>query len=127
MSNIKPEEITYFNEKKYNIAKTFLSRGLSVLPTITGKKPFGTWKKFQSEKMRHEEVQNLFHSDEVEGIGIICGKVSGNLEVIDVDCKYDLSGRLFEDLSDMIYDHLPEVLKSFVIVKTVKNGYHLYY
>ena len=127
MSSPTQEEITYFKEQKLIIAKTFLSRGLSVLPTIAGKKPLGEWKKFQFEKMRFEDVQNYFNNDNVEGIGILCGKVSGNLEVIDVDCKYDKTKRLFENLSDSIYDHLPQVLESFVIVKTVNKGYHIYY
>lgn len=118
---------TNFAENRIKAADMYLSRGLSILPTTTGKKPMGEWKKFQSKRMQPEEVQNYFNSEKVEGIGIICGKVSGNLEVIDVDCKYDKTGRLFENLSDMIYDHLPEVLNSFVIVKTVNNGYHIYY
>lgn len=127
MSSPTQEEITYFKEQKLIIAKTFLSRGLSVLPTMAGKKPLGEWKKFQSEKMRFEDVQIYFNSDNVEGIGIICGEVSGNLEVIDVDCKYDTTGRLWYNLQDMIADHLLKVWESFVIFETVNKGYHIYY
>lgn len=60
-------------------------------------------------------------------VGIITGKVSGNLEVIDIDLKNDPSGRIWEDYSALIRDAAPELWDALVVVKTVSGGYHLYY
>ncbi len=127
MNNIKSEERKYFQEIKYKAAKTYLSRGLSVLPTLAGKKPFESWGKLQSEKMLQDDVENSFKNDKIEGIGIICGRVSGDLLVLDVDCKYDLTGCLWVNLSATIKEKYPELWEKFVIVQTVNNGYHIYY
>jgi hypothetical protein len=114
MSNIK------------NKAKEYLKAQLSVIPTKEDKRPALTsWLPYQSQRLKEEEVDTLFNK--AKGIGIICGAVSGNLEVIDVDCKYDITGSLWEDLKTLLEDNLPDIYKSLVIAKTVKGGYHIYY
>jgi hypothetical protein len=45
--------------------------------------------------MTEEEVLSFF-GKEVKGIAIICGQVSNNVAVIDIDLKYDLTGILYE-------------------------------
>jgi replicative DNA helicase len=70
----------------------------------------------------------VFTGSQVKGVGIITGAVSGNLEVIDVDCKYDLTGSLWTELKSLIYEHLPaNTAKSLVIARTKSGGYHIYY
>lgn len=107
-------------------AKEYLKAQLSVIPTKEDKRPaLPTWTPYQSQRIKEDEVDALFNT--AKGIGIICGAISGGLEVIDVDCKYDITGSLWDDLIVLIEDNLPDIYKSLVIAKTVKGGYHIYY
>lgn len=63
----------------------------------------------------------------IYGLGVVTGSVNGNLEVIDVDTKYDIKGGIWEALKKGIQDTLPHLLEQFLIVQTVSGGYHIYY
>ncbi len=66
-------------------------------------------------------------TSEPYGIGIVCGKISNNLEVIDIDCKYDLTGKLFSDYKNLIAGEDIDLLKKLVVQKTTNDGYHFFY
>ncbi len=110
-------------------AKQYLNVGLSVLPTKADKHPaLSSWTRLQASRLTETQAESAFNSSETRGLGIICGAVSGNLEVIDVDCKYDLTGSLWTELKSLIDEHLPEqTANSLVIAKTKSGGYHIYY
>jgi replicative DNA helicase len=108
-------------------AKEYLKLQLSIIPTEESKKPAIDWKPYQSQRIKEEEVETLFTRANVKGLGIICGAISGNLEVIDVDTKYDNTGSLWDELRGLIQDNLPELYKSLVIAQTKSGGYHIYY
>jgi replicative DNA helicase len=109
-------------------AKQYLRAQLSVIPTTETKSPaITTWKPYQSEKIKEEEIEALFSGANVKGLGIVCGAISGNLEVIDVDTKHDDTGSLWDELRGLIEDNLPELYKSLVIAQTKSGGYHIYY
>jgi len=57
------------------------------------------------------------------GIGLVCGAISNNVEAIDIDLKYDLTGTLFERYKSIINDIDKELLKKLVVQKTMSNGY----
>ena len=61
------------------------------------------------------------------GVGLVCGTPSGNVEVIDIDQKYSLDGKLFDDYKRSIHAYSPELLKKLVVQKTKNGGYHLIY
>jgi replicative DNA helicase len=145
MSNIK------------NIAKEYLKAGLSVVFLQDNKiSNLSGWESLQKKALEDVEVETLFSGGSirkelefkrkkktgedftVKGInfypeknpsylGIIGGKVSGGLEVVDVDCKYDLTGALWEDFSGLLRDNLSDIYSSLLIAKTVSGGYHIYY
>jgi replicative DNA helicase len=106
-------------------AKEYLGYSLSVIPTTKDKTPLGSWKPYQTTRLKEAEVEKVF--TKAQGIAIICGAVSGGLEVIDVDTKYDLTGSLWDELKDLIQDSLPELYKRLVIAKSKSGGYHIYY
>jgi hypothetical protein len=56
--------------------------------------------------------------------GIVCGELSGGIEVIDIDLKYDLTGDLYKRLKKAINAADPELLKKLVVQKTKSGGYH---
>jgi replicative DNA helicase len=107
--------------------KEYTNYNLSVIPTNKEKVAIGLWKKYQTTKPTDKELEELFSLGSPEYIAIICGKVSGNLEVVDVDTKHDTTGLLWNDLETLLKDNLPELYNSLVIATSVSGGKHIYY
>lgn len=61
------------------------------------------------------------------GVGLVCGKPSGNVESLDFDCKYDLTGTLFDEYKNAVNSQMPNLLAKMVVQKTKNNGYHFIY
>jgi len=91
------------------------------------KKPKGTWAKWQIHRMPIEYVRTDFYSHKSGYIGFITGKGSGGVEVIDVDCKHDKTGTLWNDLENVLKDAFPDLLGKLVIETTPSGGYHVFY
>lgn len=96
--------------------------GLSIIPVSSAKQPFGKWKEYQSKiapiSLWHSHYQN-------QGtVGIITGKVSRNLEIIDVDIKNDPKKTIMTEYSDLIP---ADLLRKLIIQTTPNNGFHLIY
>lgn len=108
------------------VAIEYTNLGISMIPVDKDNSPIGKWKDAQS---RHLDPQNNygFKTSHFHGIGVVAGKISGSLEIIDVDCKYDLTGTLFEDYKNAIFEINPTLLKKMVVEKTRNKGYHLIY
>ena len=62
--------------------------GISVVPvSIDGSKkpaPF-TWRKYQEERPTTQELMDWFGKGTQQGVGAICGAVSGNLEMLELE------------------------------------------
>jgi len=109
-------------------AKEYLKAQLSVIPTKEDKLPALTsWKPYQTSRIKEEEVDSLFNGANVKGLAIVCGAISGGLEVIDVDTKHDTTGSLWDELRGLLEDNLPELYSRLVIAQTKSGGYHIYY
>lgn len=111
-------------------AKEYLSRGLSVIwiPSEGGKVPKIRWKQYQDIKPNPEQIDTFFPPTEPDrNLAIICGKVSGNLEVIDVDQKHDTTGTLVDTYLRLIEDQLPELYSRLRITRTPSGGCHIYH
>lgn len=83
--------------------------GFNLIPLKgKSKEPIGglNWKQFQEEKYTGTIPDGL-------NIGIVCGRSSGNIFVVDLD-------------DESLYEDYPEEIKNTFTVKTGK-GYHLYY
>jgi hypothetical protein len=108
-------------------ARDLIARSLSVIPTDDLKRPMvPSWTKHQQRPMTEEEVVSFF-GKEAKGIAIICGKVSNNVEVIDIDLKYDITGILYDRYVELIKESIPGTFEKLLIVRTVSGGYHFYY
>jgi hypothetical protein len=68
------------------IALRFLSQSISVVPTANdgSKRPALAWQRFQSELPTADELVAWF-KDGVDGIGVVTGRVSGNLEMLELE------------------------------------------
>ncbi len=92
--------------------------GLHFMPVKANKQPIH--KGWQTGTEKHSLIG-------CEAVGLVCGSISGNLEVVDVDCKYSLDGKLFDDYKRSIHSVNPDLLKKLVIAKTKNGGYHVMY
>jgi hypothetical protein len=108
-------------------AKGFIKKGISVVATDNTKRAITAWKPFRERIATVKEIEAQFASDRAKGLAIICGKVSGNIEVIDVDVKYDTTGTLFERLTACIHDVSAALSDRLMVVQTKSGGYHIYY
>ncbi len=107
--------------KLLEIANKYYLAGLSVIPIGADKVPIGSWKDSQSVLYKPEWNSNF------TSIGLVCGFVSGNIEVIDIDCKYDITGNLYRDYCKIIADNDPNLLGKLLIQETANKGYHFVY
>lgn len=106
---------------KIDTVKKFTAAGLSVIPIGDKKRPQTSWKKYQSVIMEEWEM-GCFANTEL--IGIVSGAVSGNLEMIDIDSKYDITGTMYKDYCAEIPQN---VFEKLVIQTTQNGGYHFIY
>jgi hypothetical protein len=90
------------------------NEGLNVIPLIPGdKKPVSEWKEYQQRKITKEEINNFFLQGTQHNIGVVCGKISDNLYVLDFDTE-EIFQRFFTKKDGL------------TIVKTGR-GYHVYF
>ena len=97
--------------------------GLSIIPVAITKKPIiKSWSEYQSTIAPIA----LWHSHYINQgtVGIITGKISGNLECIDIDIKNDPTGKIITEYSNIIP---PELLEKLVIQSTPSGGQHFIY
>jgi len=74
-------------------ALAYREAGLCVLPAFLEKKrpALGTWKYFRNKLPNQSVVKIWFHDPHNKALCIVCGRISGNLEMID----FDNNGELF--------------------------------
>ena len=68
------------------------------------------------------ELPNLFQKRH-NAIAAVCGKISGNLEVLD----FDLGGKYFRDWWEKIQSISTDLLGRLMIEKSRSGGYHVFY
>ncbi len=123
MSNTKISvEETYAVKK---VAIDYLNNGLSVIPIVRGEKrpSIASWKSYQNKPMEESDVERLFEDN--SNIAIVCGEVSGGLEVIDFD---PVDGLDLVNIFEKWMSSLPEGLfGKLVVEESPRKGYHIYY
>lgn len=88
----------------------YMGSGINILPIESGNKhPSYSWKSYQETKYDKPDTLKTHGGN----FFVICGKVSDNLKVLDIEC-WDIYERYFSDI------------ESFT-VKTPHGGVHIYY
>ena len=101
----------------------YLEQGINTIAVNENKQAIFPWKVYQEQMVTNEELSRQMADNRAKGVAIICGSVSGNVEVIDIDTKYETY-----DLWEAIKKAIPQELFSKLhIVKTRSNGKHLIY
>jgi hypothetical protein len=70
--------------KLLDASQRYRDRGWPVFP-VAGKKPLGPWKAFQQEPPDQNALLRLFAKENVTGIAVVTGRVSGGLAIRDFD------------------------------------------
>ena len=97
-------------------ALAYRQRNLSVIPVRPDKKPFIKWEEYQKRIAEPDEIRGWFKKWPDANVGIVTGKISGNLGVIDID---DESGR------QAVEELLPESYLT-PMAETPSEGEHIY-
>ncbi|MBQ8112921.1 MAG: bifunctional DNA primase/polymerase, partial [Kiritimatiellae bacterium] len=102
-------------------AMAYLAAGLSVLPAIRAEKrpSVGAWKTWAGRLPSEYEVKAWF-GNHPDGVCIVAGSVSGNLEFMDVDNH----GELYESWKEKVD---PGLFSRLVVETTPSGGYHVLY
>ncbi len=104
-------------------AQRYLEHGFSVIPIRAdgSKRPKTAWEAWQEKRPTPQTVTRWF-ADGNAGIGVVCGKVSGGLEVVDVD-----DGDEFPAV--LAYLLLSGLEKKVSVVQSPRKGggYHIWY
>lgn len=92
--------------------------GLQFIPVNENKRPIPSgWQK----------TAKKYDLSKCPAVGLVCGQLSGGIEAIDIDLKYDLTGKLFDRYKRLIHEMDKELLQKLVVQKTKSGGYHLIY
>lgn len=99
-------------------ALAWYDAGCSVWPpTQDGtKRPMGEWKRFMSERAPRDMIEDFYTKQGYHGVGIICGKISGNLEMLELEgrattslaldaVRWEAQARGIEWLIDFFFEH----------------------
>jgi hypothetical protein len=109
-------------------ALAFAEAGVSVVPaSMDGSKaPIGSWKKYQLAPADHEQLVNWFSGNQT-GIGIVTGKVSGNLEMVELEGRAVAEGCLDEIREIAINSGLEDlwtIISTGYVERTPSGGIH---
>jgi len=110
-----------------NIFKKLREIGISSIPVNSEKKPrLNSWKEYQKRLPTIQECEQ-WDSIKSDGIAVVCGRISGNLEVIDIDNKFEMAEQIYEDITRKITAQRIDLLDKLVFEKSKNNGYHIIY
>lgn len=109
-----------------NMFKKLREIGISSIPVAQDKKPKVAWKEYQKRLPSIQECES-WDSIKSDGIAVVCGRISGNLEVIDIDNKFEMAEQIYEDITRKITAQRIDLLDKLVFEKSKNNGYHIIY
>jgi len=102
-------------------ALDYLAAGLSVLPIGPDKRPVGKWEHYQTERPKAEHVSSW----RSPAVGILGGRISGNLWILDFDLEAEKLYPAWRALLAEKYPALAGALQGAPVARTSK-GYHVY-
>jgi len=112
-------------------ALNFYDAGCCVIPArIDGSKaPIGNWKQYQVERPSRDQIVEWFQ-DGHSGMGVVTGKVSGNLELVEFEGRAVKDGFLDEAREIAVnsgLSNLWNIITSGYVEMTPSGGIHILY
>jgi hypothetical protein len=112
-------------------ALDFADAGISVVPASPdgSKAPIGSWKQYQVNRAEQDQLVDWF-SGNAQGIGVVTGKVSGNLEMLELEgravaAKLHITARDIAEASGL--GELWAFISSGYVEQTPSGGIHWLY
>lgn len=113
-----------------------LAQNISVIPVrdkdqvyngkfYEAKTPYRAWEQYQHERISEAVLFDLMSRYDTTAIAMVCGAISGNLEVIDFDVKYNpgIDARVIAGLQEFY----PDIFAKLKSNRTRSGGTHLVY
>jgi len=99
--------------------------GCCVIPSnVKTKRPTGKWKHRQKEKPTQKQVSADFKNPKSDqALSIVCGEISGGLEMIDFDC----GGEAYRPWAENVRQRDDALFNKLVIERSQSGGYHIIY
>jgi putative DNA primase/helicase len=112
-------------------AHTWRTAGCSVIPVKTDgtKMPAIAWKTYQAEPASGTVVTDWFGTGRYDGVGIICGAVSGHLEMFEVEGRAvaEILPAFRDAMRDNGYSDLLDKLNTGFLEQSPSGGLHWLY
>jgi len=117
-------------------AREWYDAGYTVVPTHEdgGKRPFGAWKQYQTERLPWEELHALLETGTYTGIGVLTGSASRNVEMIEIEGPLDLALKRLAKVKAQARDYaqigVPDLLVRLAAgcaEQSAGGGLHLFY
>lgn len=111
-------DLNHYSETEMNCNYLNEIDGVQFMPVLSNKRPI---------HKEWEKTKTKYDMSNCDAVGLVCGAISGGIECIDIDSKYDLTGTLIRDYKRAINDIDGEILKKLVVQETKNGGYHFIY
>jgi len=107
----------------YDVAASYLRAGLCVLPAVLAEKrpALSGWKQYQRRLPTERQVEAWFGA--AEGLCVLTGAVSGNLELID----FDHQAELYDAWRELVAEQAPGLVERLIIETSQSGGKHVAY
>jgi len=111
------------NSELNKALKKYQQWGLSVIPIAhRDKQPLVEWKEYQNRQANARELEEWFGNMQAKNIGVVCGRVSGNLVVLDFDSH---DGK-WEDFRIKYMECYNKSIDDATTIVKTDRGYHVY-
>ena len=121
------EQMTGF--KFTETIKCYVQAGRSVVPLkdLKQKTPAIKWTRYQHERATIEQIQHWFSGQHpYPGVAMVTGRISGNLQGFDHDCKND-GGVAHQAWLDEVNRRAPGLIDRLVSETSRSGGMHYYF
>lgn len=111
------KDVIHSTDNLYYAALDYIECGYSIIPVV-GKIPAIQWAKYQVVQTPFSHVHHWQQTGQLQGIGIVCGQVSQNLVVIDLDGN---------EAVQTFRTKFPALCDTYTVNTGSGEGQHLYY
>lgn len=104
--------------------------GCCIVPTMTDgtKRPAGNWKTYTTTRPTRQQIKDWFTGDNYDGLGIICGTISGGLEMFEIEGRAaHMTKRLGQLMTDNGFNELWTRITTGHLEQSPSGGYHWLY
>ena len=117
----------------HEASASWVDAGFSLIPIRNDgtKRPIFEWKRFMSERMNTAQIAWYLDGNPGAGIGIVCGAVSGNLEMLELEGRaadpVSLKKILAEVREDPVAETAWDIINLGLVVQSPSGGIHYFY